>query len=81
MPLPSNKHTCVPLSGNTVNNNAATAAPLVCPIKRVVPSIPLAPPLLALGAEDIMVLLLGVWKSPNPAPQSAIRQIMSKSSG
>ena len=42
-----------------------------------VPSIPLAPPLRLEGAEEMIVLLLGVWNKPNPAPQINRRHIIS----
>ena len=43
--------------------------------------MPLAEPLRSGGAEAIRMLLLGDWNSPNPAPQSTSRQMMSKSVG
>ena len=46
---------CVPLSWNMLNINATNAAPELRPNRRAVPSIPLAPPLLLRGAEEMMV--------------------------
>lgn len=40
--------------------------------------MPLAPPLRWIGAEVVMVTLLGVWKNPMPMPQMAIRQTNSQ---
>ena len=54
-----------------------SAAPVVCPSRRAVASMPLAEPLRSGGAEAIRMLLLGDWKSPNPAPQSISRQTMA----
>ena len=67
--------------GTMWNSRAISAAPVVCPMRRAVASMPLAEPLRSGGAEAIRMLLLGDWKSPNPAPQSTSRQMMSKSVG
>ena len=56
---------------------ATCVAPSVCPSRRAVPSIPLAPPLRLDGAEEMMVLLLGVWNKPKPDPQMNSRHIIS----
>ena len=48
---------------------ATCVAPSVCPSRRAVPNIPLAPPLRLDGAEEMIVLLLGVWNNPKPDPQ------------
>lgn len=51
---------------------ATNVVPSVCPNRRAVPCIPLAPPLREVGAEEMIVTLLGVWNNPNPAPHTAI---------
>ena len=56
------------------NINATREAPVVCPVRRDIPSIPLALPLRFCGAEDINILLLGVWNSPKPKPHIAINK-------
>ena len=61
--------------------NATNAAPIVWPVSRAVASMPLAEPLRCCGAEAIIMLLLGDWKSPNPMPHSTSRHIISKSIG
>ena len=61
--------------------NATNAAPIVWPVSRAVASMPLAEPLRCCGAEAIIMLLLGDWKSPNPMPHSTSRHIISKSVG
>ena len=60
---------------------ATNVVPSVCPNRRAVPCIPLAPPLREVGAEEMIVTLLGVWNNPNPAPQTAILQIIWLFSG
>ena len=58
---PAHRHTVVPLSCIAkLNNRATRVAPRVCPKSRAVPIIPLAPPLRWMGAEAMIVLLLGV---------------------
>ena len=57
---PNKRLTCMLWPGNSLNIKATNEAPIVCPIKRAVPHIPLAPPLRLDGAEPIIVLLLGV---------------------
>ena len=56
---------------------ATCVAPSVCPSRRAVPNIPLAPPLRLDGAEEMIVLLLGVWNNPKPDPQMNSRHIIS----
>lgn len=73
--LPVIKHTSVLLLPTTqLNRRATRVVPKVCPINRAMPNIPLAPPERFVGAEAIIVLLLGVWKSPKPMPQTANRR-------
>ena len=60
---------------------ATNVVPSVCPNRRAVPCIPLAPPLREVGAEEMIVTLLGVWNNPNPAPHTAILQIIWLFSG
>lgn len=59
--------------GARLNSRATRVAPKVCPSNLAVPIMPLAPPLRLVGADDMMVLLFGVWNNPKPAPQTAIR--------
>ena len=80
-PPASSRAVWVLFSGTTWNSRAISAAPVVCPARRAVASMPLAEPLRSGGAEAIRMLLLGDWNSPNPAPQSTSRQMMSKSVG
>jgi hypothetical protein len=49
------------------NEIAARIAPIVCPVKRAVASIPPATPLRESGADDNIERLFGAWKKPNPA--------------
>lgn len=49
---------------------------MVCPNRRAIPNIPLAPPERCVGAEEIIVLLFGVWNNPNPAPHSIKRSMI-----
>lgn len=49
---------------------------MVCPSKRAIPNIPLAPPERCVGAEEIIVLLFGVWNNPKPAPHSIKRRMI-----
>ena len=58
-------------------HSAASAAPLVCPIRRAVATMPLALPLRPAGALDIKAFMFGAWKKPNPQPQIAMRQTIS----
>ncbi len=60
-----------PVTPSRAMTSAASAAPTVWPVNRAVPSMPPAAPLRTFGAEVIRVVLLGDWKNPNPAPQSA----------
>ena len=74
--LPTIRQTAVLLPGITkLKSNATSVVPDVCPNRRAIPSIPLAPPERFVGAEEIIVLLFGVWKSPKPAPHSISRRI------
>ena len=60
-PLPTSKQTAVLRSCVTkLKSKATNVIPVVCPIKRAIPNIPLAPPERCVGAEEIIVLLLGV---------------------
>ena len=70
-----------PFCGAMPKINATSAAPRVCPVRRAVPSIPLAPPLRSRGAADNMVRLFGDWKIPKPAPHSAMRHAICMGSG
>lgn len=72
-PPASSSAVWVLFSGTMWNSRAISAAPVVCPMRRAVASMPLADPLRSGGAEAIRMLLLGDWKSPNPAPQSTSR--------
>ena len=67
----------MPLVGSMAKITATKAAPTVCPSKRAIPSIPLAPPLRSRGAEAMIVLLLGVMNKPKPIPPRNIRQMIS----
>ena len=74
------------LSGcRPARSGRSTATPVqhrsVCPERRAVPSMPLAPPLRSRGAAAIMVRLFGVWNRPNPAPATAIRHATSNNEG
>ena len=60
---------------------ASDTAPSVWPVRRAVPSMPLAAPLRCSGAEVTMVWLLGDWNSAKPAPHSAMRQATFQSAG
>lgn len=60
-PVARYKQVCVLLLGTRLNIMATKVAPNVCPNKRAVPSIPLAPPLRLAGADEMIVLLFGVW--------------------
>lgn len=70
-----NKQACARSpSGNIRKSNATRVVPNVCPNNRAVPSIPLAPPLRLVGAEETMVTLFGVRtvRSPYRREPSAI---------
>jgi len=56
-------------------------APMVCPTRRAVATMLLAPPLRPGGALDINAFRLGAWKKPNPNPQIAMRQTISATPG
>lgn len=43
--------------------------------------MPLAPPLRLGGALLIMARTFGAWKNPNPAPHTAMRQMISVMDG
>ncbi len=59
--LPTIRQTAVLLPGITkLKSNATSVVPDVCPNRRAIPSIPLAPPERFVGAEEIIVLLFGV---------------------
>ena len=60
-----------------LNAIAAKVAPIVCPVRRAVASIPPAAPLRSSGAAESIERLFGAWKKPKPNPQSAIRQTRS----
>ena len=81
MPAASPSAQTVARPPNRLNISAISAAPTVWPRSRAVPSMPLAPPLRSRGAEVMMTRLLGDWNRPNPAPHSAMRQMMSTSPG
>ena len=66
---------------NTLKMPASSTAPSVWPVRRAVPSMPLAAPERRGGAAVTMVWLLGDWNSPKPAPHSSMRQTMSASDG
>lgn len=73
--LPVIKHISVLLLPTTqLNRSATSVVPRVCPISRAIPIIPLAPPERLVGADAIIVLLFGVWKSPKPMPQRTNRR-------
>lgn len=75
---PMIKHRREPsVCGMKANTMATPVVPIVCPMRRAMPSIPLAPPLRLRGADDTNVRLLGVWNKPNPAPQNMILHQMS----
>jgi len=44
---------------NMLKINATMAAPIVCPVRRAVPTMPLAPPLLSFGAAERISRALG----------------------
>ncbi len=67
-PTPTISAMRVPLAGSRASSSATSAAPMVCPKSRAVPSMPEAPPLRSRGAAAIMVRLLGDWNRPKPAP-------------
>lgn len=70
---PMIKHRREPsVCGMKAKTMATPVVPIVCPMSRAMPSIPLAPPLRLRGADDTNVRLLGVWNKPNPAPQNMI---------
>ena len=70
-PLPTIKQTAVLRPCATkLKSKATNVVPVVCPNKRAIPSIPLAHPERCVGAEEIIVLLFGVWNSPKPAPHN-----------
>src|SRR3984885_8996836 len=73
-PAPSASATVAPSRSARPKHNAASAAPVVCPVRREVATMPLALPLRPAGALDISAFMFGVWKKPNPNPQIAIRQ-------
>ncbi len=56
-------------------NTATPAAPMVCPSRRTVLSMPPAAPLRARGTEYNIARLFGAWKKPKPRPQNAMRHI------
>ena len=61
-PAPSHSATTSPwplCGGQTANSAARITAPVVCPVNRAVPSMPLAAPLRCKGAVVTMVWLLG----------------------
>src|SRR6185369_3751592 len=68
-PAPSASATVAPSRPARAKHSAADAAPSVCPVRRAVATMPLAPPLRSEGALDMMARMFGVWKKPNPRPQ------------
>src|SRR6185312_477487 len=77
MAAPARSAAVVPRSPNRLNMRAISAAPVVWPRSRAVPSMPLAPPLRSRGADPSIARLLGVWNRPKPKPHSAMRQAIS----
>lgn len=76
-PLPAIRQTAVLFSCTTkLKSKATSVVPNVCPKSRAIPNIPLAPPERRVGAEEMIVLLFGVWKRPKPAPQSINHRMM-----
>ena len=80
-PAATNIGATVVSPSNIWNSRATIAAPDVCPRSRAVASMPLAEPLRCCGAEAIMILLLGDWNNPNPAPHNTNRQTTSAADG
>ena len=78
---PSTSAAVAPSRPARPKQSAASAAPLVCPVRRAVATMPLALPLRSAGALDIRAFMFGAWKKPNPHPQIAIRQTMSATAG
>ena len=72
------KPCATPLIGAVDSRKATTTAPSDWPTTRAIPNVPPAAPARSFGASDSMARLLGDWKKPNPAPQTAIRQTTSK---
>ena len=58
-----------------LKSRAISVVPVVCPTRRPMLSIPLAPPERALGAEDIIMLLLEVWNMAKPIPVTAMHHM------
>ena len=71
----------MPSAGNRWKKRATSAAPVVCPSRRAVASMPLAPPLRPAGADEMMMLLFGDWNNPKPNPHRASRQRIAPSVG
>src|SRR5580692_4593061 len=61
-PAPSTSATVAPSRPASPKQSAASAEPVVCPIRRAVATMPLAPPLRPTGALAISVFMFGVWK-------------------
>src|ERR1700733_2649632 len=80
-PAPSASATVAPSRPASTKQNAVSAAPIVCPVRRAVATMPLAPPLRPGGALDMIALKFGVWKKPKPSPQIAMRQTMLRMLG
>src|SRR5882724_8753207 len=59
-PAPSASASAAPSRPARLKHRAASAAPVVCPIRRAVATMPLALPLRCGGALDIMAFILGV---------------------
>src|ERR1700732_5244814 len=59
-PAPSASASVAPSRPASPKHNAASAAPIVWPVRRAVATMPLAPPLRSGGALDISALRLGV---------------------
>src|SRR5438067_4271526 len=64
----------LPCTCETVRQKATSAAPVDCPIRRAVATMPLALPLRFAGAALMMAFTLGAWKKPKPIPHTAMRQ-------
>src|ERR1700732_2404634 len=59
-PAPSASASVAPSRPARPKHNAASAAPMVWPVRRAVATMPLAPPLRSGGALDIRALMFGV---------------------
>src|SRR5271163_716043 len=59
---PSTNASVAPSRPTRPKQSAASAAPVVCPVRRAVATTPLALPLRSAGALDIKAFMLGAWK-------------------